>query len=342
MNGFSMDAGLQAAIGGGLPTIDMYLAESKRTGRNDGSNGVFTEQFTTKVLAEVFRKKYEQHKWVGGGLMPMDTSAGAGALAVAWDDVGYSSDDDDGFVSDVNTDTSNVHVNLERNSNPVHTLARTYCYDMLQMNAAAGGNYDPIVDMATRTREDWELKLNDAIRFGVPRLNVPGFFRNPSLQPTTAVVGDWASASAANIKSDFAAAVTSFRTGTAGVSAPNTVVFDLETWTLLEGLQNSDASDVNVLQWLRKNYPFITTWTWDFGLRGQGDGGTGEGRDYTGGSNCLMLYRNDRTVLRAILPMAMTPVGPQQMGITFKTWMWGRYGGLAIPRPKEIQRLEGL
>lgn len=323
-------------------TIDTFKSEVRRAHRNDGSNGVFTEQATTAVLAEVFRKKYEQHRWVGGGLISIDTSAGPGALAVAWDDVGYTTDDDDGFISDIATDVATVDVNLERKSNSVHTIARAYCYSDIEMNAARMGNYDPIVDKASRTRQDWELKLNDAIRFGVPSIGFDGFFRNPSLTPVTALTGDWATATADEIIADFAQAVNQIRIGTAGVAQPDTVVFDLQTWTLLEEKQKSVASDLNVLQWMQLNYKFIKTWTWDFGLRGQGDGGTGTGRTYTGGSNCLMMYVNDRTTLRALLPMAMTPKGPQEKDLGWKVFFWGRYAGLAIPRPKEIVRLEGL
>ena len=322
--------------------IEQFKEQVRRSGHYDGSNGVFTEQATTHVLTEVFRKQYEGFKFVGGGLMPMDTSAGAGALAVAWDDVGASSDGGDGFVSDAATDIATVDVNLERKSNPVHTIARAYTYTDMEMLAATNGNYDPIVDKGSRCREQWERDLNNAIRFGVPRLNLPGFFRNPALQPVTATTGAWASATPAQILADFAQSIDTIRTGTAGVSQPDTVLFDLPTWNRLEALQNSTASDVNVLQYLRTNYPMITTWAWDFGLRGQGDGGTGSGADYTGGSNCLMMYKNDRSTMRALLPMGITPKGPQEVDLSWKTILWGRFAGLAMPRPKEVVRLEGL
>jgi len=323
-------------------SLDVFKQRVRRSGRYDGSNGVFTEQATTAVLAEVFRKTYENLKFVGGGLMPLDTSAGPGALAVAWDDVGYSTDDDDGFISDISTDVPTVSVNLERESNPVHTLARSYCYSDIEMNVARMGNYDPIVDKASRTREDWERKLNDAIRFGVPGLNIPGFYRNPALSPLTATNGSWAAASADEIIQDFADAVAAIRNGTDGTSEPDTAIFDLVTWGILEERQKSVASDKNVMQWLQANFPFIRTWAWDVGLLGQGDGGTGQGRDYTGGQNCMMLYKNDRTVLRSLLPMPMTAKGPQEVGLGWKVYFWGRFAGLAIPRPKEIVRLEGL
>lgn len=318
-----------------------FSEQVRRSGRNDGSNGVFTEEATTAILSEVFRKKYEGFKFVGGGLMPMDTSAGAGALAVAWDDVGASAGGD-GFVADNVTDISTVDVNLERRSNPVHTIARAYTYSDQEMATALMGNYDPIVDKGLRTREQWERDLNNAIRFGVPALNLPGFFRNPSLQPVSALTGAWASASADDIILDFAEAISAIRTNTAGVGEPDTVIFDLPTWNILEAKQKSVASDKNVLQWLMSNYKSITTWAWDFGLRGQGDGGTGEGAGYTGGSNVLMMYKNDRQILRSLLPRAITPKGPQEKDLSHKVIFWGRYAGLAMPRPKEVVRLEGL
>lgn len=325
-------------------TIDSFLKSVQRAHYNDTSNGVFTVQATTAVLAEIFRKKYEGHKFVGGGLMPMDTSAGPGALAVAWDDVGYTGDDGDGFYSDMATDIATVDVSLERKSNPAHTMATSYCYSDFEMDVARMGNYDPIVDKGSRAREEFERKLNNAIRFGVPRLDLPGFYRYPGISVGTAAVGNWSTggATALQVRGDFAAAIAQYRTQTDGVAEPDTVLLDLPTWNYIEGLQNSEASDVNVLQWLQRNYPMIRTWAWDLGLRGQGDGGTGEGKDYTGGSNSLMLYNNDRSKLRALLPKAITPKGPRETDLGWKVQFLGRYAGLAIPRTKEVLRLEGL
>ncbi len=325
-------------------TIDSFLARTRRVHCDDGSNGVFSEQATTAVLSEVFRKKYEGHKFVDGGMMPIDTSSGPGALAVAWDDVGATVDDGDGFYSDSATDIATVDVNVERKSNPAHTMATSYCYSDLEMDVARMGNYDPIVDKGLRASEEFGRKLNNAIRFGVPRLNLPGFYRYPGISIGTDPTGNWApgGATSLQVRTGFAAAMAQYRTQTDGVAEPDSALLDLDVWNYVEGLQNSDASDVNVLQWLQKNYPMIKNWTWDLGLRGQGDGGTGEGKDYTGGANSMMLYKNDRSTLRAILPKNKTPKGPRETDLGWKVQFIGRYAGLAIPRTKEVLRWEGL
>jgi hypothetical protein len=313
-----------------------------RIKRVHGKDSVFVESMTTAVLSEVFRKRYEAHKFVGGGLMPLDTSADAGALAVAWDDAGATTDQGDGFVADTATDIPTEDVNLERRSNPAHTIARAYTYSDTMIDTARMGNYDPIVDKADRAREAWERNLNDAIRFGSPAKNVPGFYRHPDISVTPANTGNWATATAAQIVQDFSSAVDNIMQRTDGVGAPTAAIFDIPTWRLIETLQNSVASDISVLEYLQRTHRSITTWTWDAGLLGQGDGGTGEGRNYTGGSNCCMIYRNDRQTLRGLLPKGMTPKGPQEDGLAYKTIFWGRYAGLAIPRPLEVVRLEGL
>jgi len=301
--------------------------------RVHGADSVFVEQMTTEVLSEVFKKRYEMHKFVGGGLMPLDTSADAGALAVAWDDVGYTGDQGDGFVSDVATDIPTVDVNLERKSNPAHTLATAYSYsDTMIDTARMSGNYDPIVDKADRAREEWERKLNNAIRFGSPDKNIPGFYRHPDISTAVATTGNWQAATAQQIVQDFSEAVDAIMQNTDGVGAPTAAVFDIPIWRRIETLQNSVASDISVLEYLQRTHRSITTWTWDAGLLGQGDGGT----------NCCMIYRNDRQTMRALLPKGMTPKGPQEMGLAYKTFFWGRYAGLAIPRPLEVVRLEGL
>lgn len=323
-------------------TIDRFLAKVRRVHCDDGSNGVFTEQTTTAILAEVFRKRYENMKFVGGGLMPIDTSPDPGALAVGWDDVGYTADPGDGIVSDTATDIPKVNVNLERNSNPVHTIARCYSYSLTEMDTAAMGNYDPIVDKADRAREQWERDLNNLIRFGAPDKNIPGFYRHPDVQVENASTGNWATATADQIVDDFAEPVDEMMERTDGVGQPTTAVFSIPLWRRIVVLQKSVASNISVLQYLKETHPSITTWAWDAGLRDQGDGGTGEGKNYTGGSGACMIYNNSRQTVRALLPKGMTPVGPQELGLGFNVFFYGRFAGLAIPRPLEVVRLQGL
>ena len=322
---------------------DSFLPRVRRVHCDDGSNGVFTEQMTTAVLAEVFRKRYEAHKFVAGGLMPLDTSPDAGALAVGWDDAGYTSDGGDGFVSDTATDVPTVDVDLERKSNPAHTLATAYTYsDTMIDTARMSGNYDPIVDKASRAREDWERKLNNAIRFGAPDKNIPGFYRHPDINVVPAATGTWGAATAAQIVADFSTPVDQMMQDTDGVGAPTAAIFDIPTWRRISVLQNSVASDISVLRYLQLTHPSITTWGWDAGLLGQGDGGTGAGSTYTGGQNAVMIYRNDRQTIRGLVPKGMTPKGPQENDLAYKVLFWGRFAGLAVPRPREVVRLEGV
>ena len=76
----------------------------------------------------------------------------------------------------------------------------------------------------------------------------------------------------------------------------------------------------------------ITRWDWEPGLNDV---------SATGGAS-MLAYRNESTRLRAVFPMLMQALPPMQQNLCFKLAFETRFGGVMVPRPRSILRLDGI
>ena len=83
---------------------------------------------------------------------------------------------------------------------------------------------------------------------------------------------------------------------------------------------------------MQMSWPEITTWTWDNGM----------GTAATGGGPAVMIYDRDPRKARAVMPMVLKPMAPEQHGLTFKVVLESRFGGVMTPRPLSALRLDGV
>ena len=97
-------------------------------------------------------------------------------------------------------------------------------------------------------------------------------------------------------------------------------------------LQNSIASDTTVLNFLKASYPTITRWDWEPGLNAVSQAG----------GNSMMLYDRNGMKQRAVFPMMMRAMPVEQRALNFEINFELRYGGVMMPRPRSVLRLDGV
>lgn len=299
----------------------------------DAQQAIFAQHLVLATLKEVFRHEFEELKFVNNGLIPWDTSAPAGALSVGWYDLTHNSGPGDGIVADDAEDIPAADLSGDFHANRAVTVAKSFKYSLQDVETAAmQGMFGLVQEKSLATREEHDRDLNNLVRNGSNDGSIPGLYQFPGIQVEPAITGSWASATADQIAADFNAAVTSVMTNTKGRGAPDTALFSISAWRRISTLQNSAASDIKVLQRLKEDNPFIKRWDWEDGLVGAGDGG----------QDSVLIYKNSPKTLRAIMPMRMVPLPPQEKGLVVKVIMRSRYAGIAVPRPREIVRLDGV
>ena len=131
---------------------------------------------------------------------------------------------------------------------------------------------------------------------------------HPGILVTPAITGNWATATGVQIVADVRAAINSIINQSSGVEVPNTVVMDTASFTLISTTVHlPGASDRTILSFLREAFPMIQRWESEPGMATV---------SATGGPS-MLVYRNDQTRLRAVFPMMMMAVPPEQKGLSF-------------------------
>jgi hypothetical protein len=298
----------------------------------DNNGGLYARQLVVATLEELFRYEYRRTPWASGELISISNAMNEGAREVSWfalGDVGSA-----GLVADNATDIPVADIQGDMSINKVATIATAVQFSTQDIRSAAmQGLFDISVEKARAAREAHDRKLDELIRFGDSPLGLAGVCNAPGSFVVTATNGNWASsATAAQIVSDFTQAYSAIFDGTDGVEEPDTAVLPSAVWTRLSTLQNSVASDITVLEYLKRAFPSITLWRQDAGLNAAGAGST----------PAMMLYSREQDRLRALMPMVLRPLPLEQHGLVFKMVFESRFGGIATPRPKSIARLDNI
>lgn len=299
--------------------------------RGDANDAVFARHLVQETLRELFREEYVQTKWASGELLPINTSVNEGAREFSYFELGQAGEAK--IVADNATDIPSATVTGDLTLQKVHTVATSFEYSTQDIRQAKlQGLFDMATEKAAACREVHDQQINSLIRVGNGAAGLEGFTNHTGIIVQTAVTGTWLSATALQIVTDFSTAASFIRTNSNGVENPTAAVFPVDIWTRISTLQNSVATDITVLDYLKRAWPEITTWTWDDGMKTAGAGAT----------PAVMIYDRNPRKARAVMPMVLRPLAPEQHGLTFKVVMESRFGGVITPRPLAALRLDGV
>lgn len=299
--------------------------------RADVSAGVFARHLVTATLNELFRHEFEETKWANGLLVPIDGSLSDGANEYSYNEIAHSGRAE--IVADDATDVPRAEIQGSNNVLPVKTVACSFRYSTQEVRSAQmSGMFNLPTEKSLAAREAHDFALNNFIRDGVPTHGLHGFTTAPGLIVQTATTGTWSTATAAQIVTDFTDAVNAVINSSGGVEVPDSAVFPITQWTRISTLQNSTASDVSVLTYLKQAFPHITSWDWEPGLATAA----------AAGGPAAMIYKKDPRKARVVQPMTLNALAPEQKGLTFTVTLESRFGGVMAPKPRSMMRLEGI
>lgn len=307
-----------------VPHLDMFRA--------DVETGILAKQLVTVTMMELFRHEFPATKWMNGGLITHNTSVDEGAMVYSYlESVGVGEAD---IVAPNATDLPMVDIQGRNNLRDIHTVAEAITYSTQDLRAARlQGVFDVATEKAANAREAMDRKLNRLIRTGSPTHGLFGTVNHPGIIVQNAATGSWQSATAAQIVADFSAAAKSPMDDSDAVEVPNTAIFDVASWTRISTLPfEPNGGNTTVLEYLQKAFPDITRWDWEPGLKNV---------SASGGPSCLV-YDNNGRKQRAVFPMMMQALPPERKGLTFEIAFESRFGGVIMPRPKAMLRLDGV
>jgi hypothetical protein len=313
--------------------IRMVADSAKDLYRSDIQTGQLAQQLVLVTMRELFRHEFPEKKWVNGGLVNISTSIDEGAKEFSYVENVHSGEA--AIIADNATDIPAADVTGRNNLRNIHTVADFVTYSTQDLRSARlQGVFDIATEKAVAAREAMDLKLNNLIRDGEEVAGLRGITNAPGINVTPAGTGTWqTTATGAQMAQDVIDATLISTNTTDGVETPNTWVFDVASLTKLSTeVHLPAASDRTVLSFLREALPQITRWESEAGMVTAG---------ITGGPAGLC-YNNTPTRVRAVFPMMMQALPPQAHKLGFQLFFESRFGGVIVPRPLSVTRLDNI
>jgi hypothetical protein len=318
-----------------------YFSSERGACRLDDNTSAFFVRELTAIRSRTYDVVYPQYKALTH--LPISSEAGPGADTVVFytfDRVGTMK-----YIGNYADDLPRADVFGEENRAAVKSIGNAYGYNVQEIAAAALAGRPLPQRRANAARETYDQTVNKIGWLADGSATYGGNYGllfSPNIgisQPTT---GTWSTASADNIIADFAKVFAEQQVATKGVEVPNTALFPLSVWTRLTSIPRSTLSDTTVLEFLKKNYPMITTWDWVNELgsvtstKGLKPSGT------AGSTNCVVLFNksSDKFVLELPRPFEQLP--PQAKNLEWVVNCHARVAGVIMYYPLSVYVMEGV
>ncbi len=318
---------------GSLPVVAVTAAVASR---NDQETGMFAEHLVISTQRTLYEHSFPERKWVNGGLVSKSTSDDPGAMFTSY--VESINSGEAQIVADNATDIPLAELTGRNNIQGVKTVGIGVQYSTQELRTA---RFQGLFDLASRksfaAREANDLALNNLIRTGSAASGLEGITNHSGIIVVPSASGAWTTATAAvDIRADFSTMINTIINSSDGVEVPNTVVMPIEVEGVLRDILNTPTggSDKSVFTYLRENYPMITRWETEFGMKTAS----------AAGARAILVYNDNRLKVESIFPMMMSALPPTQspsglvVNLNFET----RFGGIRMPRPRSVLRMDGV
>ena len=284
-----------------------------------------------QTLADLFRHEYPEAKFTRGGLIAIDQSLHPGT-----EEYGYNELEAVGeakLISPSATDIPLATIKTGRTKHTVQSGAIGFTWDRQEIRAADLQNqYSLAQEKGAAAREALDQLLDRLIPFGDADAELLGLLRAPGIMVRVAG-SDWLNpaTTADTIHQQFSGAVTAQGLLTKERELPNTAVMP---FSIMRALQERyrENTDKTAMDMIRKDHPFITRWETSHQMEEAG----------FDGAPAIAIYRNERSRVRAQMPLGYTPVPEQVEGFVSKVAIEFRWGGVNLPRPKSVMLLQGI
>lgn len=294
--------------------------------------GLLFQRQLELIKSKTFDIEYPELK--AKKLFPVDNEGNAGVESIVYrqfDKVGKMK-----FIDGLGKDLPLVDVKSKEFRLHVKTFAGGFKYNIEELNRSKYANVPLSQQKANVVREAYEKLVNDVAFYGVPDLEIKGFF---DLYKHNAVVK-----SAKGFKDMTADEIIGFINGlrnrvytsTLMVEQPNCLVMDPLHLTYISSQRLGTYSDTTILEFLLEKCPW---------LEGKRENvidvnefhKTSEVIGEVAGSDIIAVYRRDPEKIQLAIPSELMYLPVQEIGIEYHTYAYGTIAGIEAYYPKGIQ-----
>lgn len=314
--------------------IEMILDSVARNFNKD--EAFYAADLVNSTLSRIFELEYPELGWLNGGLLDISQEVDPGAASYSYLQMGGAGRAE--IVADNATDIPLIDLHGDQNVGKIVTVAAAFTYSTQDVRQAAlqgrnGGFAFSIAERKARAaREAHDRKINELLATGNGTLGLNGITNAPGIFILGATTGTWATATAVQIAQDFSNAYALMVGDTRGVETPDAAVVSPLVFARLKGLtwDAGNSSNISVMDYLEAAYDvkFFKDATMSTASAASGE--------------AMMLYRRGMDKAFGVMPLLLDVHPAEKYGLSFKVVLESRFGGVAVPRPKSILRLDGI
>lgn len=298
----------------------------------DANESVFLTRELNHVMTEVYKTLYAPRN--AELVMPIGTSIAEGAKTFTWKE---SDRTGSGKISaDMPSDIPMANVFMKENQGVVRNVTIGYKYDVMELKAAAKGNFNLLTEELNAALEGHADTINSVAWYGDAANNLPGLLTAASV-PALVLAADGTGASKAfatktvdQITRDVGLLITQVGEQTMGRLNATDVWMPNAQYELLNRVR-STSTDTTALGLLRNSYPGIN-FRKVHELKGAGAGATDR----------MYAVANSVQNFSLEVPMQLQQFAPQLTGLTYIVPMLSRIAGVLVKRPLALVYADGI
>lgn len=301
--------------------------------RLDSGETVFFARELEHIKTKSYDTKFAELR--ARELIPVSGDAGPGAESITYrtyTNLGVAK-----LISNYANDLPRADVKGQEFTSPVRSLGSSYGYNLQEIRAAKMTN-KPLEQRRANSAKRAVLQLENSIAFnGDTEHGLGGFLTNPNITVVSVPVGvsgftDWARKTPDEILKDLNAVANTPFNVTKGVEVADTLLLPLAQYTLVASTARSNNSDTTILEYFKKNNPFIKEVTYLNEMKGAGAGAV----------DAMLAYRRDPDALTLEVPQDFEQLPVEPRGMEFVVDCHSRIGGVIVYYPLSIARGDGI
>lgn len=286
----------------------------------------FVTQQRTHIESEVIKRPMPEIKY--SRLIPVDTSANAFAPSVTFftqDAVGQAK-----FISGKGDDIPLVNIGLTKFEQGINDGGVGYGFSVTEIGSAQQLGINLGNEGAMTAREAYEQLVEEVSLTGNAQLGVEGLYNTTGIT-SVAAANTFASSSPQEILAEVNSLLTSIMTATNGIDIADTIVLPLAQWSYIATTQISPESSMTILEMIQKSNVYTAKTGQPLTIEAD-----------TRLSGKMVAYKRAPEVLKLHMPMPLTFIPPQAVGLEIRVYGMFRFAPINIRRPKAMAYKTGI
>lgn len=305
--------------------IAMDIGLADRADANE--TAIFARQLEF-IYSQTYDVKYPEFK--ARLFVPVDSSVPTGAESYTYrqfDEVSMAE-----MIANYGDDIVDVTTFGKEFTAQCYSMAIGYSYSIQDVRRAQMAGMPLESKLSAIARRGVEAKFDQLAAFGDSARNMKGFLNHPNVPLVTPATGTWTTATSDEIVADIDKLVNSIVIGSNGIHIPDTLLFSIQHFTLLNDKQRSVASDKTILTWFLENNAFIKNVDHWYLLATADNAGTGPR---------IVCYQRNPENLGFVVPQEFEQFPPQTKNLAFFIPCHARCGGTKVTYPLSLAYMDG-